>query len=253
MRKALTIAGSDPSGGAGIQADLKVFHAFGIYGFSVVSALTAQNSSGVRNIMAVRAEFVKKQLTVLLSDIIPDATKTGMLFSVENVEAVAGIIRRHSLRNIVVDPVLMSSTGRRLAERDVLVAIRKKLLPLSTVVTPNIHEASELTGIKIKGIKDMEKAALQLYGSGVRSVIITGGHLDKTAVDVLYNGEFYYFEGRKRKGEYHGTGCAFSSAVAAQLADGHDIAAATRKAKEFMLKLFDQSFSSGKGMNLFRI
>ena len=150
MKKALTIAGFDPTGGAGIQADLKVFQALGVYGLSVVSSLTAQNTEGVRDIMPVPGEFVKTQLSVLLSDIVPEATKTGMLYSESSVNVLAYIIRKYSLKNIVVDPVMVSSSGKRLVEKNTPIVLRKKIFPLCTVITPNIYEASVLTGIDIK-------------------------------------------------------------------------------------------------------
>ncbi len=200
MKKALTIAGFDPTGGAGIQADLKVFQALGVYGLSVVSSLTAQNTEGVRDVMPVPGEFVKTQLSVLLSDIVPEATKTGMLYSESSVKALAHIIRKYSLKNIVVDPVMVSSSGKRLVEKNTPVALRKKIFPLCTVITPNIYEASVLTGIDIKTRADMEKAAVCLKGYGPRNVIVTGGHLEGDALDVLYDGEFHYLEKQEERG-----------------------------------------------------
>ncbi|MBI5641434.1 MAG: bifunctional hydroxymethylpyrimidine kinase/phosphomethylpyrimidine kinase [Nitrospirae bacterium] len=251
MKKALTIAGFDPSGGAGIQADLKVFHLFGIYGLSVASSLTAQNTKGVEGILPVSREFVKKQLDVLLSDIIPDATKTGMLYSEYNIELICRVIRKYALQNIVVDPVFISSSGRRLAERGVPEAIRKRLLPFCAVVTPNIYEASVLTGIAIETIKDMEKAAVRLSEYGCRNVIVTGGHLKKAAVDLFYDGEFHYLRSRKIKGEFHGTGCTFSSAVTALLAGGKTASEAAMLAKKFMDRSLKKTFGTGRGMRLF--
>jgi len=253
MKSALTIAGFDPSGGAGIQADLKVYHSYGVYGLSVVSALTAQNSGGVKRVMPVTRQFVKKQLTVLLDDIKPDATKTGMLCRESTVEVIAYIVKKYSLRNFVIDPVILSSTGRPLAEKGVPGAIRKKLLPLCTVVTPNMYEASVLSGIPIKNQIDMEKAALTLHEYGAKNVIVTGGHLDKMAVDVVYDGEFHYLRGRKSAGEYHGTGCAFSAAVTALLARGYGVLEAAKLAKGFMKKAFAKSFSTGQKMKLFNL
>lgn len=253
MKSALTIAGFDPSGGAGIQADLKVFHCYGIYGLSVVSALTAQNSGGVTSIVPVSAQFVKEQLTVLLDDIKPDATKTGMLQSEAIVEVVAHIVKRYSLGNFVIDPVMRSSTGKRLAARGVPDAIRKKLLPVCTVVTPNIYEASVLSGIRIQTTADMEKAAVRLREYGARNVIITGGHLESIAADLVYDGEFHFLKGRKVQGEFHGTGCMFSAVVTALLAEGNSVLKAADLAKGFMKKAFTGSFSTGKGMRLFNI
>lgn len=253
MRRALTIAGSDPSGGAGVQADLRVFQAFGVYGLSVISSLTAQSSEGVSSILPVPASFVRKQLSVLLTDIKPDSLKTGMLYSAENVTALAGAIRKFDLKNIVVDPVLVSSSGKKLAEANLVSALKKKLLPLCTVITPNIHEASVLTGMTIKTADDMKKAAILIHAAGAANVIITGGHLEDKALDVLYDGSFHLMTARKLPGEYHGTGCRFSAVIAALLAGGSGVADAARAAKLYTKKSFAKSFSTGRGMNLFRL
>jgi hydroxymethylpyrimidine/phosphomethylpyrimidine kinase len=250
MKTSLTIAGFDPTGGAGIQADLKVFHALGVYGLSVVSALTAQNTRGVSSIKPVSELFVKKQLTVLLSDLQPDATKIGMLYNNSNVDMVVKIIKKNALKNIVVDPVFRSSSGKSLAEKNTPIAIRKNLFPLCAVVTPNIHEASVLTGIRIKNKADMEKAAVHLRKYGPENIIITGGHLEKIALDILYDGDFHYLKSKKRDGEYHGTGCMFSAALTALLAQGNSVLDAARKAKDFTNKAFSRSFDIGKGMKL---
>ncbi len=249
----LTIAGSDPSGGAGIQQDLKVFRALGVYGISVVSSLTAQNTKGVEGILPVPGSFVKKQLETLLSDMKPHATKTGMILTPANVMAIVSAIKKHSLKNVVVDPVLLSSTGRSLSKKDLPHTVGNKLLPLCTVVTPNIHEASVLSGIRIATIRDMEKAALRLSDLGARNVIITGGHLDGTATDLLYDGRFHYLKSRKIQGEFHGTGCTFSAALAAELAKGGGVLDAAMSAKRFMKRAFRKSFSAGKGMRSLNI
>jgi hydroxymethylpyrimidine/phosphomethylpyrimidine kinase len=251
MKTALTIAGFDPSGGAGLQQDLKVFHAFGVYGLSVAAALTAQNSSGVTAVKAVEDNFLRKQLEVLLSDIVPDATKTGMLLTAENVAVVAHIFKKYRLKNIVLDPVIVSSSGRMLVEKGVPELIREKIFPYCTVITPNIHEASVLSGFDIATEADMAKAAIILKGFGPQQVIITGGHRTGSAVDMVYDGAFSYLKGRRAPGEYHGTGCAFSSAIAALLGRGLDAGDAARRAKRFMGRSFGKSFSTGKGMRLF--
>jgi hydroxymethylpyrimidine/phosphomethylpyrimidine kinase len=253
MKSALTIAGFDPSGGAGIQADLKVFHYYGVYGLSVASALTAQNSRGVSSIMSVSDRFLRKQLSVLLDDITPDATKTGMLYSEAAVEAVAHAVKKYSLGNFVIDPVMLSSTGKPLTEKGVPSAIRKKLLPLCRVVTPNIHEAAVLSDLPIRDRTDMERAAVRLTECGAGNVIITGGHLEKTALDVVYDGKFHYLRGRKIAGEFHGTGCTFSAAVTALLADGYGLLKAAALARAFMKRAFRRSFSAGGGLKLFDI
>jgi hydroxymethylpyrimidine/phosphomethylpyrimidine kinase len=249
----MTIAGSDPSGGAGIQQDLKVFRAIGVYGISVVTSLTAQNSRGVEGVLPVPGHFVEKQLETLLSDMKPDATKTGMILTASNVMAIVTAIKRHSLNNVVVDPVMLSSTGRSLSNKDLPRTVGKKLLPLCTVVTPNIHEASVLSGIRITTIHDMEKAALVLSDLGARNVIITGGHLDGAATDLLYDGRFHYLKAKKARGEFHGTGCTFSAALAAKLAKGSGVLDAALFAKRFMKMVFGKTFRPGKGMRSFNI
>ena len=253
MKKALTVAGFDPTGGAGIQADLKVFHALGIFGLSVVSALTAQNTEGVKAVMPVPDIFLKKQLAVLLSDLVPEATKTGMLYSESNVEVVARMIKKYSLKNIVVDPVIMSSSGKKLVEKNTPAAIRKKIVPFCTVITPNIHEASVLSGIDIKNRLDMEKAAVCLKEYGAENVIVTGGHLRGVALDILYDGDFHYLRSKKVRGEYHGTGCTFSAALTALLAKGYSVPDAAKEAKEFMNTAFRKTFAAGGEMRLFNI
>jgi hydroxymethylpyrimidine/phosphomethylpyrimidine kinase len=251
MITALTIAGFDPSGGAGLQEDLKVFRAFGLHGLSAVAALTAQNTTGVVAVKAVDRHFLRKQLDVLLSDIVPSATKLGMLLSTDNVAVVADICKKYFLQNIVLDPVIVSSSGRPLAERDVPGLIRKKIFPFCAVITPNIYEASVLSGMPIRTEADMAKAAIVLKGFGPGQVIITGGHRTGNAVDLVYDGSFSYLKGRRAAGEYHGTGCTFSSAVASLLARGDDARTAAHGAKRFMGRSFRKSFSPGKGMRLF--
>lgn len=246
MKKALTIAGFDPSGGAGLQADLKVFHSCHVYGLSVVSCLTAQNTSGVSSIMPVDAGFVGKQLNVILSDLRPDATKVGMLYTAAHVRAVVRCILKFGLKNIVLDPVILSSTGKSLAQKGAVRAMRKDLLPLCTVITPNLHEAGVLAGIAVRTVSDMKIAAKVLKGLGPEFVVITGGHLGKEAEDVLYDGDFLSFRGKRVSGEFHGTGCMFSAAVAAGLAKGRSVTSAVSGAKKFMDRILPDAFS-GKG------
>jgi hydroxymethylpyrimidine/phosphomethylpyrimidine kinase len=253
MKTALTVAGFDPSGGAGIQADLKVFHSLGVYGISAVTSLTAQSTRGVASITSVDSQFVKKQLSVLLSDMRPGATKTGMLYSDTNLEVLVSVIKKYSLKNIIVDPVLVSSSGKNLARRNVPALMKKKLLPLCRVTTPNIYEASILTGHDIKNRADMEKAAALLRGCGVENIIITGGHLKRIAVDLLYDGDIHYLESRKVKGEYHGTGCVFSAIITALLAKGYNVLSAAKRSKALMDKAFRKSLQIGNGMKLLDI
>ncbi len=251
MKIALSIAGFDPTGGAGLQEDLKVFRALGIYSLSAAAALTAQNTRGVEAAMPVESRFLRKQLDVLLSDITPDAVKIGMLYSVLNVRVVERIIRKHSLHNIVLDPVIRPSRGKRLAEAGLPAAIRDILLPLCTVVTPNLREAEILAGMRIRDMKDMASAAVKIKEFGPACVIITGGHLEGEPADVLYDGGYISLRGKRYPGEFHGTGCTFSSALAAMLARGHSPREAARRAKRHMGTYFARTVAPGKGMRLF--
>ncbi len=253
MKTALTIAGFDPSGGAGIQADLKVFHLHRTYGISVAAAITAQSSTGVSGIVPIQARFVKEQLRVLLADLTPDATKIGMLYTGANVRAVANTIMKKGLRNIVIDPVVFSSSGKRLAHREAVEELKRCLIPLSTVITPNLYEAGFLSGVRIRDVDDMKAAAERLSELGAGNVIITGGHMKANAIDLLYNGSFHEFRDRKRAGQFHGTGCIYSAAITSYLAEGKSVLKAAELAKVFMGKAFTSTFSTGKGMRLFGI
>ena len=251
MKIALSIAGFDPTGGAGLQEDLKVFHALDVYGLSSAAALTAQNTRGVKEAVPVEARFLRKQLEVLLSDITPDAVKIGMLYSADNARVVERIIRKYSLHNIVLDPVIRPSRGKRLAEARLPAAIRDVLLPLCAVVTPNLHEAAVLAGMRIRDAEDMASAAVRIRGFGPNCVIITGGHLEGEPTDILYDGRFTRLRGKRSQGEFHGTGCAFSSALTAMLARGHSLREAARLAKRYMGICFKRTVAVGSGMRLF--
>lgn len=254
MKSALTIAGSDPTGGAGLQADLKVFGAFNVYGLSVPAALTAQNTSGVEMISPVEKNFFSRQLDVLLSDVTPDAVKTGMLYSTGIVQEVAEKIKEYGLKNLVIDPVTVSSTGKGLVENSALDMIKEVLFPLSEVITPNIYEASVLTGMSIETEGEIEEAAIELKKMGTEAVVITGGHLEGLAVDLYYDGSaFHKIEALKMPGEYHGTGCVFSAAIAASLATGHSPLESVRKAKGFVTSAIRNALHLGKGMGLLNI
>lgn len=251
MRSALTIAGSDPTGGAGFQADLKVFRAFDIHGLSVPAALTAQNTLGIEGISPVEKDFLLAEMEVLLTDIKPDALKTGMLYSAWAVEVVALTVRKYSLPNLVVDPVTVSSTGTSLVAEGTLDNIRDMLFPLSRVITPNIYEASIFTGVNIEDEDDMKQAALRLKETGPEVVIITGGHLERLTLDLFYDGTgFHELEASKIKGEYHGTGCAFSAAITACLASGHAPLESAKIAKEFVTEAIRKAYHPGKGLGL---
>lgn len=254
MKSVLTIAGSDPTGGAGFQADLKVFRAFGVHGLSIPAALTAQNTTGVGLILPIEKDFFLKQLDILMEDIGPEAMKTGMLYSSAVVELVASRIEDFSLANLVVDPVTVSSTGTGLVENGTLDKIRDLLFPLARVITPNIYEASVLSGTNIEDEKDMEKAARRLKEMGPEVVVITGGHLERLTLDLYYDGNvFHGLEASKIEGEYHGTGCVFSAAIAASLALGHAPLESVRRAKEFVTEAIKKAYHVGKGMGILNI
>jgi hydroxymethylpyrimidine/phosphomethylpyrimidine kinase len=253
MKTALTIAGSDPTGGAGLQADLKVFRHFGVYGLSVVSAVTAQNTVGVDSLFPVDRNAFEKQLRILLSDIRPDAVKIGMLYSTWAVDFLAELFSRNEFGNIVIDPVTVSSSGMSLVDEGTLELIRSRLFPSSRVITPNIYEATVLTGVMIEGKGGMEEAARSLKSMGPEVVVITGGHLEGKATDLYFDGTFHLVEGERIKGEYHGTGCAFSSAVTALLAIGHTPFESVRKANEFVRKAMEKAHRPGGGMGLLNL
>ncbi|MCL4457765.1 MAG: bifunctional hydroxymethylpyrimidine kinase/phosphomethylpyrimidine kinase [Nitrospirae bacterium] len=254
MKTALTIAGSDPTGGAGIQADIKVFNHFGVYGLSAVAALTSQNTYEVNAILKVDGVFLERQLNTLVSDIRPDAVKTGMLFSIEAIKAAAKIIRGYELENLVIDPVTISSTGANLMEDGALDILKEELFPLAKVITPNIYEAAAISGINIESEKDIERAAMKLKQFGPETVIITGGHFDKKTLELIYNGEnVNLIGGEKIKGEYHGTGCAFSAAITACLAKGMTVIEAVKKTKKFMNAAIKNAHTIGKGMRLLNV
>lgn len=254
MRTALTIAGSDPTGGAGLQADLRTFKSMGVYGISVPSVLTAQNTNGVFDIYELPPDFFITQIDVLLRDIHPDASKTGMLHSFEIIKITAEKIGQYALKNIVVDPVTVSSTGVLLIKEEALEAMKQCLFPLAKVITPNINEASLFTGINIKDEEDMKRAAARLKEFGPETVIITGGHLEEKTIDLFFDGrEFLSLQRDKFSGEFHGTGCVFSSAVTACLALGYDVREAAVKANEFVWNTIKSAVSIGKGMKILGI
>lgn len=254
IKTALTIAGSDPTGGAGLQADLKVFKSFGLHGLSIPSALTAQNTSEVVEILSVEQEFFIKQIDILLKDIKPHSMKTGMLYSPWLIDIIAGAIKEHSLKNLVIDPVTVSSSGTSLVEDDTLDRIRDILFPVAKIITPNIYEACVLTGINIEDEKDMELAAIELKKMGPEAIVITGGHLEKVTLDLYYDGlAFTSLSSPKIKGEYHGTGCAFSSAITASLALGHSTLNSVKKAKEFVTESIRKAYHIGGGMGILNL
>ena len=243
MIKVLSIAGSDPSGGAGIQIDLKTFQALGIYGMAVPAALTAQNSRGVMATYSVSPRVLSQQIETLLSDIKPDAMKTGMLLTRQNVNAAAKAARTYRIRNIVVDPVIRSSSGKMLLKPDAVRALKRALFPLALVITPNIPEAEVLTGMRIMTDEDMDFAAGKLLDMGPRYVLIKGGHrASDEAVDTLYGGKTVLsFSTVRLKGEFHGTGCVLSAAIAVFIGKGLPVEKAVEKSKLFVEKMLKKT------------
>lgn len=247
--RAMTIAGSDSGGGAGIQADLKTFAALGVYGTSVLTAITAQNTVGVTGVHAVPVEMVIAQIEAVVMDIGVDAVKTGMLLSSETIEAVVGEMARFRVDRLVVDPVMVAKSGDRLLREDAVAALRHRLLPLATVVTPNIPEAETLSGMKIESNKDVRRAAERIIDVGAKAVVVKGGHLPGNPVDVFYDGlEYWEFDApRIDTRNTHGTGCTFASAIAAGLARGVEVAEAVEAAKEYVTESLRRSFDVGQG------
>jgi len=235
MRVALSIAGSDPSGGAGIQADLKTFHEFGVYGEAVVSLLTVQNTCGVRRVELVAPDLVMEQLEAVLDDIPPHAAKTGALGSSELIRALGRAAGQWAFP-LVVDPVLAGTHGQPLADEDALRAMRDHLLPCASLLTPNLPEAEALTGIVIRGPQELCAAAESLHRQGARAVLIKGGHREGAATDVLLEGsEWFEYPGERIETRHtHGTGCTYSAAIVAGLAVGSPLRDAVAHAKTFI-------------------
>ena len=248
--RALTIAGSDSGGGAGIQADLKTFAALGVYGASAVTAVTAQNTLGVRMIHEVPAEVVAAQIDAVLSDIGADAVKTGMLFSTAIVEVVAGRLRAHGVSRLVVDPVMVAKGGDRLLREDAIAALRDLLLPIAAVVTPNAPEASVLAGLDVVDARTAREAARRIHALGPRLVIVKGGHLGgDRSEDVVFDGTDFEVLSAPRidTPHTHGTGCTFSAAIAAGLARGASPLDAARAAKAFLHGAIEHAEPLGAG------
>jgi hydroxymethylpyrimidine kinase/phosphomethylpyrimidine kinase len=249
MIKVLTIAGSDPSGGAGIQVDLKTFQALGAFGMAIPAALTSQNSRGVSAVYPVPHASLKKQFEALLPDIKPDAIKTGMLLTKQSVETVAEIVNAFKLRNLVVDPVLRSSSGKVMLQTHALTALKNKLIPSTLLVTPNIPEAEILSGISINNDQDLDYAAGVILDMGPSYVLIKGGHGSRgPATDTLYGGKTVLsFSTLRRKGEFHGTGCVLSSAITVFIARGLPVEKAVENAKQFVDTMLKTAKPVGKG------
>ena len=248
--RVLTIAGSDSSGGAGIEADLKTFTALGVYGMAALTSVTAQNTMGVTGVHDLPADFVVEQIDSVAQDIGVDAAKTGMLSNADIIEAVAGAVVGNGIGKLVVDPVMVAKGGARLLQEIALEALQECILPAALVVTPNIPEAEVLSGVTISNHGRLRKAAEQIYDAGPRYVLIKGGHLEgPDAIDYLYDGvQLREFTApRINTKNTHGTGCTFSAAIAAYLAKGLDVAEAVQQAKEYLTHAIQHAFALGKG------
>lgn len=249
MKTALSIAGSDCSGGAGIQADIKTMTVNGVYAMSAVTALTAQNTLGVTGIFEVTPEFLGQQLDAVFADIPPDAVKIGMVSSSELIKVIAEKLREYGAKNIIVDPVMVSTAGARLMKEDALQTLAGELIPLAAVITPNIPEAGILSGMSIQNAEDMTNAAKKIGDKFGCAVLVKGGHSVSDADDLLYsNGSYKWFRGKRIDNpNTHGTGCTLSSAIAANLAKGFDLEAAVERAKEYISEALGAMLDLGKG------
>jgi len=253
--KALTIAGSDSGGGAGIQADLKTFSAFRVFGMSVITAVTAQNSLGVQGVFSLPPEFVGRQIDSVLSDFGADAVKVGMLSTAAIIGEVAERLRAHGHDGkIVLDPVMIAKSGDLLLQPDARAALIKELLPLALVVTPNLHEAEALAGMPVVTERDMEEAARRILALGAKNVLVKGGHLRNAATDILWSGrDFTHFTAeRLASSSTHGTGCTFASAIAASLARGYALRDAISEAKAYVTAAIREGFQAGRGVGALR-
>ncbi len=253
MKNALAIAGFDPSGWAGLLADAETFRAFGLKGFGVAAALTTQNLTEVKSVMPVEPDFLRREIKTLLDEFdMVDAVKVGMLATPANVRVVSRLLRRGRMKNIVLDPVMRSTGGSALLPREGVKVLIDELLPLTRLVTPNIDEAAVISGIRIKGLAEMETAAKKIFSLGPGSVLIKGGHLQGPPVDVLYDGKnFYHLRGKRLKGPkgvFHGTGCVLSSAVASALAMGRPLKEAVAEAKKYLEKVLMERKTLLKGL-----
>lgn len=249
IKKVLTIAGSDCSGGAGVQADLKTMSAHGVFGMSVIVSVVAENTARVIDIQDIRPEMIEKQIDAVFEDIVPDAVKIGMLSTPACMQAVAGKLRQYQPRHVVIDPVMYAKNGCPLMKPDAVGALIEHVLPLADVLTPNIPEAECITGIKIECAEDMEEAARKLCAMGCKGALVKGGHAIGNALDILYDGErFYRFETKRiHTKNTHGTGCTLSSAIASNLALGCDIPEAVRRAKAYVTDAIEHSLAIGNG------
>ena len=249
MKTALTIAGSDSCGGAGIQADIKTMTANGVYAMSAITALTAQNTTGVSDIYEVSPEFLEAQLTAIFEDIKPDAIKIGMVSSSELIKTIAVNLKKYNGKNIVLDPVMVATSGAKLISDDAIATLKEELIPLATVITPNIPEAEVLSEMTISNEEDMIKAAAYISEKYNCAVLCKGGHSINDANDLLYsNGTYHWFYGKRIDNpNTHGTGCTLSSAIASNLAKGRDLNESVEKAKAYISGALSAMLDLGKG------
>jgi len=249
LAKALTIAGSDSGGGAGIQADLKTFAALGVYGMSAITAITAQNTCGVSAVQGIDPEVVAAQIRAVASDIGIGAAKTGMLFSAEIIRAVAATVRALTLQPLVVDPVMVATSGDRLLQREAEESLRQEIIPLAAIVTPNLAETAVLVGRTVTTLEDMRAAAEQIVAGGARAVVVKGGHAITKATDVFYDGTSLELLQSEVVDTHntHGTGCTLSAAICAYLARGATLLEAVRRAKTYITGALHHSLSIGQG------
>ena len=249
MKTALSIAGSDSCGGAGIQTDIKTMTANGVYAMTAITALTAQNTTGVTAILEVTPEFLRQQIDAIFNDIVPDAVKIGMVSSSGLIQTIAESLTRHHAQNIIVDPVMVSTSGSRLIDEQAIETLKQKLLPLATLITPNIPEVETLSGLMVKNEEDMQKAAQTICHAYGCAVLCKGGHSRNDANDLLCTGEtLQWFRGRRiDTANTHGTGCTLSSAIAANLAKGSSLNEAIKNAKDYLSAALSASLNLGKG------
>ncbi|MBU0543740.1 MAG: bifunctional hydroxymethylpyrimidine kinase/phosphomethylpyrimidine kinase [Proteobacteria bacterium] len=250
MKTALTIAGSDPSGGAGIQADIKTFQAHGVFGMSVITAVTVQNTQKVYSVQEINPQMVYDQIVYLFEDIRIDAVKIGMVSSIVLIETIAKALKKVNPPVVILDPVMISKSGYRLLNHDAQKVLVRNLFPVAEVVTPNVYEAEALTGMKITTENEMKTAAAKILKLGAKKVVVKGGHLDgKQATDILYDGTLFMELTGKRieTKNTHGTGCTFSSAIASNLAKGADFFQAVSDAKRYITGAIENSLSIGHG------
>lgn len=249
MKTVLTIAGSDCSGGAGIQADLKTFMAHGCYGMSVITALTAQNTTGVYGIEDCAPAFIKTQMDCVFTDIPPDSVKIGMVASEEIIETIVEGLKKYKPKHVVIDPVMVATSGSLLLEKTAMTALCTKLLPMATVITPNLYEAALLSDMTIETTDDMMVAAEKISQMVNGYVLIKGGHLEGHANDLLYvDGQYHWIEGhRVENSNTHGTGCTLSSAIASNLALGYSVEESVRRSKAFISGAIGDQMDLGKG------